>query len=215
VKKARGRYHHGALAKAALEAAAREIDEHGHQGFTLERVTRRLGVTPAALYRHFASRDALLEAVIAGAFARFAAQMDEAARRHASSRELIVETGDAYVAFALENPGCFRLQFSRAGAALFPPDHFGIQLAYPELMQSALRQVLGDRADLRRAFLMLWSFAHGVASLLVEQVFSSEQTDAERRACGHELFVEYVAMLGTQTSVKAARSSARPSRSRR
>jgi len=218
VKKARGRYHHGALRDAALEAAAREIDERGHQGFTLDQVSRRLGVTPAALYRHFANREALLKAVIARAFARFAELVDAAAHRHLSPCPRLVETGDAYVAFALENPGCFRLQFSRAGAALFPRDLFGIQLAYPVLVQEALRQLLGDRADHQRAFLMLWSFAHGVASLMVERVWAQISTDTERRAVAHELFVDYVERLGTQGTklkgAKPARTRAPRSRAR-
>ena len=56
-------YHHGNLKEALIEAARRFIAERGIGGFTLVDAARLVGVTPAALYRHFRGREALLEEV--------------------------------------------------------------------------------------------------------------------------------------------------------
>jgi AcrR family transcriptional regulator len=51
-----GRYHHGDLRSALVDAAIAVIAERGVRGFSLAEATRRLGVTTAAPYRHFAAR---------------------------------------------------------------------------------------------------------------------------------------------------------------
>ena len=53
-------YHHGNLKEALIEAARRFIAERGLGGFTLVDAAKLVGVTPAALYRHFRGREALV-----------------------------------------------------------------------------------------------------------------------------------------------------------
>ena len=74
-----GRYHHGDLRSALVDAAIGVITERGVRGFSLAEASRRLGVTTAAPYRHFADRDDLLAAVAARALAVFAAMLSDAA----------------------------------------------------------------------------------------------------------------------------------------
>ena len=74
-----GRYHHGDLRPALVDAAIDVIAERGVRGFSLAEATRRLGVTTAAPYRHFTDRDDLLAAVAARALSVFAAMLGDAA----------------------------------------------------------------------------------------------------------------------------------------
>ena len=53
-------YHHGRLKDALIEAARALIAENGPAGFTLAEAAKRVGVTGAAPYRHFADRNALI-----------------------------------------------------------------------------------------------------------------------------------------------------------
>jgi len=48
------------LADATLAVVA----DHGLRGLSLAAVARRVGLTPSAIYRHFASKDAMLDAVL-------------------------------------------------------------------------------------------------------------------------------------------------------
>jgi AcrR family transcriptional regulator len=56
-------YHHGDLRRALLEEAVRTIRDDGASALTLRAVGARLGVSRTALYRHFADKSALLNAV--------------------------------------------------------------------------------------------------------------------------------------------------------
>ena len=53
-------YHHGNLRQALVEAALDLIREKGPTGFTLSEAAKQAGVTPAAVYRHFAGREDLI-----------------------------------------------------------------------------------------------------------------------------------------------------------
>ena len=65
-----------------MDGAIALIAERGVRGFSLAEVSRRLGVTAAAPYRHFADRDELLAAVAVRAL-------------HAFADALAAEIGDA------------------------------------------------------------------------------------------------------------------------
>ena len=56
-------YHHGDLRHALVEAALKLVAEKGVQGLTLRETARRVGVSQAAPYRHFADKKELLLAV--------------------------------------------------------------------------------------------------------------------------------------------------------
>ena len=59
----RSPYHHGDLRAACLRAAMELLEEGGTSALSLRAVARRAGVSPAAPYRHYADRDALISAV--------------------------------------------------------------------------------------------------------------------------------------------------------
>ena len=63
---------HGRLTRGDfIDAAARFIDEHGEQAFTLRTLGDALGVDQSAVYRHFRDRAALVDAVQGWLFAEF------------------------------------------------------------------------------------------------------------------------------------------------
>jgi AcrR family transcriptional regulator len=100
-------YRHGNLS-AALVAAARQIlDEDGLQAVGLRETARRVGVSSTATYRHFTSKDDLLASVAAEGFRELAAAMQSATR----GASPLTRAGLAYIEFACQNPGVFRLMF--------------------------------------------------------------------------------------------------------
>ena len=60
-----------------LAAALELFSEHGFEGTTLQQIADRLGVTKAALYYHFKSKDELLEALITPAVSDLDRLLDE------------------------------------------------------------------------------------------------------------------------------------------
>src|SRR5262245_40005842 len=82
----KGRYHHGDLRRALLEAALELIRAEGQAVLTLREVARRAGVTHAAPYRHFKNKEALLAAVAEEGFRDMTQRMrDEMERKPGSA----------------------------------------------------------------------------------------------------------------------------------
>ncbi|WP_163333475.1 TetR/AcrR family transcriptional regulator, partial [Klebsiella aerogenes] len=88
-------YHHGNLKEALIEAARRFIAERGVGGFTLVDAARLVGVTPAALYRHFRGREALLEEVAGRGFADLADRLARAIGSQGTPLERFTRMGEA------------------------------------------------------------------------------------------------------------------------
>jgi AcrR family transcriptional regulator len=103
----RGRYHHGDLREALIDAALELIAERGVHGFSLAEATRRLGVTTAAPYRHFADRDDVLAAVAVRALQTFAALLADDAREADTPEQRLAAMARTYVRFAAEHRPMF------------------------------------------------------------------------------------------------------------
>ncbi|HZR50871.1 MAG TPA: TetR/AcrR family transcriptional regulator [Streptosporangiaceae bacterium] len=107
-----GRYHHGDLRSALVDAAVDVIGERGVRGFSLAEASRRLGVTTAAPYRHFADRDELLAAVTARALRVFATMLASAADAADTPARRLAAMAGAYVRFAAQQRPLFDTIFS-------------------------------------------------------------------------------------------------------
>ena len=105
-----GPYHHGDLRAACLRAA-RELLEEGGGGLSLRAVARRAGVSPAAPYRHFADREALISTVAAEGYRELAECLAGAHPAPVTPADL-ADVAVAYVRFAVDHPALFRAMFS-------------------------------------------------------------------------------------------------------
>lgn len=191
-RKVAGRFHHGDLAAQAILEAERLVAETGHTGFSLRAVATALGVTEPALYRHYAGREALLAELVLRGYERFAVAATEALRGTTDPFDALQRFGGAYVRFARDNRGWFRLAFSRestesAATQALMAQRASQMLDIRQALLDHLTRVLpaGDdrAADLYR---LVWGTAHGLAFLVVERVFQLVQTDDERVAAADE-----------------------------
>lgn len=107
----RPKYHHGDLRHHLLRVAHDEIAGHGAQSVSLASLARLAGVSQAAPYRHFADRNALLEAVAAQAFDGFTLTLETAVAGRAP-RDAMREIALAYLAFGQANMEVYRLMFA-------------------------------------------------------------------------------------------------------
>lgn len=160
------RYHHGDLRRALVEAGLALLAEKGAPGLGLRELARAVGVSPAAPYRHFADRKALLEAVAAEGFGRFVAAMAEA-RQSVFEDEQLAAMAFAYVRFALDQPPLFRLMFSSELRPYRDPElRTNADAAYASIAVAAARE---DRTAPAEVAVTCWSFVHGLAMLLLEE----------------------------------------------
>jgi len=167
-----GRYHHGDLRRALLDAALELVKEHGPSGITLREAARRAGVTHAAPYRHFTDKEALLAALAEEGFGRLRAEV-EAAISESGGVLRSEAIGVAYVRFARKNPSQFRVMFgSEVGDKRRYPGLMQADQAVFDLLSQAIRaaQAAGELppGNPARMGLVSWSMLHGVASLVVD-----------------------------------------------
>ena len=167
-------YHHGNLKQVLLEAARKLIEEHGAFGFSLTEAARLAGVSPAAPYRHFRDRDALLAEVASSGFERFTARLDAAWNNGIPTPLAAFETlGRAYLAFAREEPASYAVMFEGALApGADAGSKPGADRAFDVLQKAAtaLCRALPEsqRPPVKLMSLHIWALAHGVATLFAQ-----------------------------------------------
>lgn len=163
-------YHHGDL-RAALVAATRAlIEKKGPEGFSVAEAARAAGVSTAAPYRHFKDRTALMAAVSLDGKERLAEAFARAAAPHPpGSLAAIAAMGQAYVAFAVAQPGLFRLMFAAHDGEDEALQAAGERCFGQLLHHLALRMdSTPDDPAVQRAGLPLWTFVHGASFLTLE-----------------------------------------------
>jgi len=102
-------YHHGDLREALLDAVFDVVAEGGVSGVKVSALARACGVSAAAPFRHFPTREALLVAAAERAADEQVAVMERAASGAGSPAEAERARGVGYVRWAVENPGAFKL----------------------------------------------------------------------------------------------------------
>ncbi len=109
---ARRGYHHGNLKQELVNAALKLIEEKGPLAFTIAEAAKLAGVSVAAPYRHFGSRDELLAEAAHQGFSIFADLMEFAYNEGKPSVLTAFEnTGRAYLTFARKHPGYYSAMF--------------------------------------------------------------------------------------------------------
>jgi AcrR family transcriptional regulator len=181
----RAAYHHGDLPNALADAATDLARGGGPEAVVLREAARRVGVSAAAAYRHYASHCELLQAVKQRAVAALGDALqqgldagdplpqpaDEALRRF---RNL----GAAYIGFALDNPGLFHAAFVLHSPfcreeAVFDDVEEKIAASRPyQILSEALDKLVAvgllDPARRELAPIAFWSSVHGLATLLLD-----------------------------------------------
>jgi AcrR family transcriptional regulator len=168
----RPNYHHHNVS-AALREAAREIVEAGNpQRVALRDLERRIGISPAAAYRHFTGKDDLMALVAIDGFRELTAALQAAA----NGPDPGVEVGLAYVEFALANRGMFRLMFGPllAQRGKYAALRAAAASAFEVIERSHL---IGEKPQNRERAtgFAAWVLVHGLSMLLIENVVPSAE----------------------------------------
>lgn len=157
------------LRAALIDAAGELLLEQGSADrLSIRAVTARAGVSPTALYLHFADMEELLRAVCDEAFEELGAFLLGAAAEEAGDPVAEVRAmGRAYIAFAQRRPGLYRILFAtpgRWGGGERPPEEDpGLQVL--RALIEATGRCLSDDRDPAAVALQMWTGLHGYVSL--------------------------------------------------
>jgi AcrR family transcriptional regulator len=201
-------YHHGNLKEVLLEAARKLIEQYGPAGFSLTEAARLAGVSPAAPYRHFRDRDALLAEVAKSGFERFAARLDMAWNNGVPTPLSAFDNlGRAYLAFARDEPASYAVMFESGvmpgteGETLPAAEH-----AFDVLQQAAAalcRQLPeAERPPLKLMSLHIWAILHGVATLFAQGELQAHKVPMSPEEILESAMLVYLKGLGILTDGK-------------
>jgi AcrR family transcriptional regulator len=185
---ARLTYHHGNLRQALVDRAFELVRAEGHRAVTLRELALGLGVSAAAIYRHFPDREAVLAEVARRSRAEMTSRMVASVklirsrdrRRRAVDRFLAV--GRAYLEFARDEPNLLAAAFLPVAEAHLRPE------VSPWSVLTQVLDALRDEGAMppeRRAGaeVFAWSAVHGFALLRNTGAFrTSGEPDPDEEA---------------------------------
>ena len=180
-------YHHGNLREALIRAALDLLEEGGPEAVGLRATARRAGVSHAAPYHYFPDKARLVEALATRGFEDFADALGTAWTATAgNSLEKLRATGIAYVVYAVERPGLFRLM-NRPELRRGDDDEPGsveraAQGSYAVLrdgIRACQEEGLVEPGDAEPYALAAWSLVHGVAVLSIDGLIRGRPTTLE------------------------------------
>ena len=162
-----------------FSAAKAVLEREGVTGLTIRKVAARAKLSPMALYRHFADKDALLNALVQEGLAAWEKKVRTL--RAADPIEWVYELQDTFLDFALTQPHLFDAAFflPAPDARQYPDDFVAgrspvIAMLMVRLDQARTDGRLSDNPSLEIA-LELSALAQGLVSMQRANRFSSER----------------------------------------
>ena len=109
------KYHHGDLRNALIEEGIKMINSGGEGSLSMRKLAEKCGVSMAAPYAHFKSKDDLINAMKNHVTDNFTEHLEKSVSkiRDGGIEKKIIALGNAYVLFFMEHPEYFTFLFSR------------------------------------------------------------------------------------------------------
>ncbi|MDF1876240.1 TetR/AcrR family transcriptional regulator [Sulfurimonas sp. SAG-AH-194-L11] len=168
-------YHHGNLKEGLIEEALKMLESEGLSSITLRELTKRLGTSRSALYRHYSSKEELLKAVIQAGFKRLDTYVFASISEDLDIQTKIYTLGRAYINFAMLHPNIYRMIF---GNELEKHREESCDIKEREDAPSfhSLVDIIKDgheknilkKEDAFMQATVLWAILHGLSNLLID-----------------------------------------------
>ena len=157
------------LRDTILRTAVEHVAEHGPDSLSFRKLASDAGVSHQAPYHHFEDRRGVFRAIALEGFTL----LSEALRATGGSTEDASEGMlEAYVGFALDHPGHFRVMFRSDLCEMEDaPELHKVADATFDVLLDQVRAELGPKAsikDIRARTTAKWALAHGLATLMIE-----------------------------------------------
>jgi AcrR family transcriptional regulator len=172
-------YHHGNLRLALLAQAEETVRERGVEELSLRELAREIGVSHGAPRRHFADRQALLDALAESGFQRLGAELRAAVEGAAEDFQArLAATARAYIHFATRDAALLELMFAgkhrdpTGSLALTAEDAFSVLL---ELIEQGQAGGVLEPGEPERVGMVLFATIQGIAALVTGGMVATDQ----------------------------------------
>jgi AcrR family transcriptional regulator len=217
-------YHHGNLREALLETALETLKAESLDNLSLRSLAKSLGVTPTAVYGHFADKTALLIELKTLGFQQLSAAMAGAIAQlpaNACPEDRVRALGQAYIAFAAQNPSLFDVLFSWTPEfERITTDCMDAGASSEGLLRNTLIELLtaqgSEPTEYHAAVVSFsaWALVHGISTLLktgsVEgaiycenwpEDFSARHPESHARVIDHLLTIQIEGLKATAAKI--------------
>lgn len=173
-------YHHGNLREALIKNGLDLLESTQGTEFSMRELTRRIGVSANAVYRHFANKEQLLIGLAIDGFKQLLTVQAEAIQNTPDPQDRFINSGREYVKFAIKHPSLFRLMYGRFAVS---HDDEALKnmanLAYNGILYAGAGSlsISPDSIQAKILATKAWSLVHGLSSLIIDGQFGSLKED--------------------------------------
>jgi AcrR family transcriptional regulator len=174
-------YHHGNLRAALIAQAEQTVRERGVQALSLRELARETGVSHGAPRRHFADRQALLDALAEAGFERLGAELRGATDRADEGFQARLQAAAAaYVRFATRDAALLELMFAGKHGEHSDVLNEAADRAFSvmlELIEQGQAEGVLEDGPSERVGLVLFATIQGIAALLTAGMVDASELD--------------------------------------
>ncbi|MDA1259728.1 MAG: TetR/AcrR family transcriptional regulator [Planctomycetota bacterium] len=154
------------LRRRLLDAARRQLVQHGYVHLTMRRVAARVGVTATAIYLHFKDKDDLIHALIDEGMEALQLALEASDERAAPPRARLEGLCRAMIEFGVSNPEYYEIMFLLHPQRMsrYPTDKYRRARHNLERFADAVDPFV-KKGDPLMATHALWCLLHGIISL--------------------------------------------------
>lgn len=177
-------YHHTDLKQALFLSCHRFLKKIDPDKISLRSIADEIGVSHAAIYRHFKDREALLEVMATYGFERLARAQKNALSKERTAEMGFLKAGVAYIKFAIQNPFYYKNMFLTKRNNPSEELKKSMLRSYSILI-GACRNYLKEKGrdnDPREFALLAWSLVHGYSSLYMETGFPKSEANLIKKS---------------------------------
>lgn len=166
----------GAELRAEILAAARTLlaETGSAEAVSIRSIATAVGVTAPSIYRHFADKDLLIEAVCADVFADLGAVVEGAIEGITDPVERLMVIGQTFVRFARGHPEHYRISMMTTTDSATALDMVLNTSTFTHLastMAECIEKGISPPGDPVALSLQAWSVVHGIASLQIAKPY--------------------------------------------
>ena len=193
------KFHHGNLKDELIVASINFISTQKNTEISMREIANSLGVTHAAVYRHFESKNELLAAVAANGYLLLAKCLDDEFQKSKNlrPRPLLFGMLNVYIDFALENEGYYRTMFNRDVMKSNDED-LAQAIAQCRLPINMVIERISQKNGFKDTLLIatlandIWSFLHGYITLVIDGLLDDSSAPSKTPKISKQNYVNLI-----------------------
>lgn len=174
-------YHHGNLREALLINGLKLLEATQGVDFSMRELTRMIGVSANAVYRHFLNKEELLTALAIYGFEQLLEAQARVINDARNPQEGFLNSGKEYIYFAIKNPSLFKLMYGRFTVKQDDEKLKNMTNLFYTGMSFSAAAAFNEEVNthkIQTITTLAWGTVHGLSHLIIDGQFDHLTEDA-------------------------------------